>query len=518
MNDANTDPLDLGVQVITTVPEQPKPLPSELLPVKELGEDLLPEKLRPWLSDIAERMQAPPDFAAVSAMVAAGSLLGNKVAIQPKVHDTGWTEHPNVWGMLVGRPSMMKTPVMKASMAPFESICSKAKEGHRESLQLHAAAVEARRMRCDGLRKAVKKRIEKGEVVDDAELIFEDEPITPGLRRPQINNATLEALHEILMQNPNGSLLYQDEIAGLLARLRDPERGGELRAFLLSAWSGDLSYTSDRIGRGLNLHVPRCCLSLLGSTQPGKLAPLVASAVKEDFQDDGFLQRFGLVCWPDMPNAWVHIDREPNGQAYANACEVFERLEKVPGGDEDPYVYTFTAEAAEMFASEFLTPLQARLRSDELSPALESHLSKFRKTVPALALLFELIDHADPRAVSADSLRRALAWGEYLESHAMRFYASGPQNETQAAKLIIRKLKAGSIPRLDDEPKRNGQAPFTVRQIQRGGWSGLTDKSGIDKAVELLIAHGWLHETTKKTAGRSAKLLHPHPSIITDRP
>ena len=516
MNQTNTDPLGLGLPALHG--DSPTPLPNALPDAQTLTDALLPEALKPWLADISERMQAPPDFAAVAALVAGGSLLGNKVAIQPKVRDTGWTEHPNIWGMLVGRPSMMKSPAMKAAMAPFESICRHAKEGHAEALQRHSAAAEAHCMRIDGLRKAIKKRIEAGELVDPAELIFEDEPLAPGLRRPQINNATLEALHEILIQNPNGSLLYQDEIAGLLARLRDPERGGELRAFLLSAWSADQSYTSDRIGRGLNLHVPRCCLSLLGSTQPGKIAPLVSSAVKEDAQDDGFLQRFSLICWPDMPKDWIHIDREPNGHAYAQACAVFERLERVPGGEEDPYIYGFTAEAADMFASEFLAPLQARLRSDELSPALESHLSKFRKAVPALALLFELIDNADPRVVTAASLRRALAWGDYLESHARRLYAAGPQNENQAAKLILKKLKAGSVPRLGDEPVQRGQAPFTARQIQRGKWSGLTDKGAVEKAIELLLAHGWLDETAKETGGRPTKLLYPHPAIFTDVP
>ena len=41
--------------------------------------ELLPETLRPWIGDVSERVQCPPDFPAVAAMVALGSVLGRRV-------------------------------------------------------------------------------------------------------------------------------------------------------------------------------------------------------------------------------------------------------------------------------------------------------------------------------------------------------------------------------------------------------------------------------------------------------
>jgi hypothetical protein len=47
---------------------QPLPLP-DLPAVAPFDYDLLPESFKPWVRDIAERLQCPPDFVAVAAMV-----------------------------------------------------------------------------------------------------------------------------------------------------------------------------------------------------------------------------------------------------------------------------------------------------------------------------------------------------------------------------------------------------------------------------------------------------------------
>ncbi|RYF53525.1 MAG: DUF3987 domain-containing protein, partial [Comamonadaceae bacterium] len=59
------------------VPEdwpEPMPLLDALPPVQPFDPELLPEALRCWVIDIAHRMQCPPDFPAVGAVVALSSL------------------------------------------------------------------------------------------------------------------------------------------------------------------------------------------------------------------------------------------------------------------------------------------------------------------------------------------------------------------------------------------------------------------------------------------------------------
>lgn len=48
----------------------PVPLPDALPPVAPFDPELLPQALRGWIVDIAERMQCPPDFPAVGVITA----------------------------------------------------------------------------------------------------------------------------------------------------------------------------------------------------------------------------------------------------------------------------------------------------------------------------------------------------------------------------------------------------------------------------------------------------------------
>src|SRR6266849_328051 len=68
----------------------PQSIPSGLPPVPAFDGRLLPPALAPWVADIAERAQCPPDFVAVGALVAAAAVIGRQVAIRPKRADD-WT-------------------------------------------------------------------------------------------------------------------------------------------------------------------------------------------------------------------------------------------------------------------------------------------------------------------------------------------------------------------------------------------------------------------------------------------
>ena len=93
---ANGSDEDIQIRTPPAWPE-PKPLPDGLLPVKAFALDYLPESISSWVGDIADRMQCPPDFVGITAMVALGAVLGRKVAIRPQ-RETDWEEVPNLWG------------------------------------------------------------------------------------------------------------------------------------------------------------------------------------------------------------------------------------------------------------------------------------------------------------------------------------------------------------------------------------------------------------------------------------
>src|SRR5690606_3102091 len=100
---------------------EPMPLPDALPPVQPFDADLMPVALRAWVMDIAHRMQCPPDFPAVAALVAASSLIGARAVVQPKARDD-WQVVPNLWGLIVGRPGVMKSPALGESLKPLHRL------------------------------------------------------------------------------------------------------------------------------------------------------------------------------------------------------------------------------------------------------------------------------------------------------------------------------------------------------------------------------------------------------------
>ena len=142
---------------------------------------------------------------------------------------------------------------------------------------------------------------------------------------------------------------------------------------------------------------------------------------------------------------------------------------------------------------EWLVPFEIELRSDDLHPAMVSHLAKYRKLIPALALVFALIDTPDSgNIIQAAELLRALAWCDYLRTHANRLYAAAVVPETAGAASLLSKITAGKLIGTDGATLES----FTPRQIAVKGWAGLNTPDVVRKAADLLGDYDWLRKET----------------------
>ncbi len=482
----------------------PKPLPTALPNVEGFDFDLLPESLRPWAADLCERVGCPPDYVAVAIMTALGAVIGRKGGIRPQAK-TDWTVTANQWGLCIGRPGVLKSPALEAALAPLKRLVATANERYDADRKQFEQESKLRKIEADLAEKTVRKALEKKPDTDVSGLLAKltgNGCEAPACRRYIANNSTVEALAEMHRQNPTGLLVFRDELVSLLKSL-DREESSEARGFYLTGWNGDSPYTFDRILRGLNLHIPAVCLSLLGSTQPGKIAKYVQCAVRGGETDDGLLQRFGLTVWPDTNGPWKECDRWPDTKAKNEAFQVFQYLDEIDPTrigaaiDKDvagnvegiPYL-RFDRDALGLFR-EWRTDLEAKLRSD-LHPALESHFAKYRKLAPSLALILHLAAGASGD-VSEHATLQALAWTEYLESHARRLYSSASSSEIVTAAAILQKIRTGAL-----------ASPFAARDIYRAGWTGLSDRQQVKEGLLLLVDLDWLRLQSRPTTGRTA--------------
>ena len=476
----------------------PLPLPSELLPVEPFEIELLPESLRPWIADIAERLQCAIEFVAVAAMVALGSVIGRNAAIRPKRRDD-WKVFPNLWGADIGRPATMKSPAISEALKPLDRLIFAAQKEYEAKKADHDVRSMVAEIAAKNAEGAIQKAVKDGNIAEATKLAArkkaeEIEP-APVLRRYKVVNSSVEALGDTLIENPNGVLAFRDELSSLLKSL-DKEGNEDSRGFYLQGYDANQGYTFDRIGRGRNLHIPAVCISMFGGIQPARLREYIRHAIEGGSGDDGLLQRFGLMVCPDISQDYRKVDRYPDTAAKNAAFEVFERLAALPGridedGQLEPEVFKFAEDAQEIF-DDWLYDLITRLRKGELHPAIESHLMKYSKMVPALALICALADNEIE--VSVESVSRAIMWSEFLESHAMRIYNMGLRPTVTGAKALLRKIRDGAI--------KNG---FKAADVYLKGWSNLSSRGEVLDALALLVDLNYLHRVEQPPGDRGGR-------------
>lgn len=482
----------------------PEEFGNGLSPVPAFNINILPSGFREWISDIAERMQCPIEYLAVGAMVAAGAALGNRVGIQPKQKDTGWVEVPNLWGAIVGRPGVMKTPALAEVLAPLKKLEAEMQDAFASTKSQY----EFERHIYEATKKQVVAQIAKAGAAWTG--VIPLEPESPQPQRILVSDATYQKLGMVLSGNPHGVLVFQDELSGLLKRL-DSDGQEASRAFYLEAWNGKHSYTFDRVERG-TIKIPRLCLSLLGGLQPTKLREYLRGAVMGGAGDDGLAQRLQLLVYPDVKNEWIQVDRSPDMNAAMHAESIYARLAKIDPlaiGAVKHYegaipVLRFD-DAAQVIFNKWWSLLENDLRKTSRHPALESHLSKYRKLVPAIALLHHLVEGHTGR-IGVASLNCAIHWHIFLFAHAERCYSGVTSNQTEGARALLDHIRKGEL----------GDG-FTVRDIYRKGWSLLGNTKEATEAAEFLSDMGWVRgvrdERQSITEGKPTTRYFIHPNL-----
>jgi putative DNA primase/helicase len=482
---------------------QPEPLQNELPPVLPFSEELLPDSFRPLAADISERMQVPLDFPAAALVVCLAGVVNRRATIQPKAQDTGWIIVPNLWGGIIAPPGYLKSPTLRTISAPLYMIERVWREQYQTEVEEYEAEKEAGELRLAVWKEQSKAAFRKGI----------DSPLRPDIsfreptqKRLIIGDATFEKLHELMNENPAGLLVVRDELSGWLSQQDKPGREGE-RAFSLECWNGDSSHTIDRIGRG-SIFVPACCLSMLGGITPGRLRSYLTDALEDRPGNDGLLQRFQLLVWPDCSPDWRYIERPLNVAFERKAAHIYQKLTEL---DPDyPTRLRFDREAQELFV-EWLAELEAKIRGNELHPALVSHLSKYRRLMPALAGLFELADTVAGNDVgemmSLKQAQRGAAWTEYLESHARRVYACIVTPQLRAARELADKIRQHKI---------GASGSFSCREVYWKGWRGLDSPDAVKQAAELLEDANWvrrLKTESRPIGGRPADRFAINPAV-----
>jgi hypothetical protein len=180
--------------------------------------------------------------------------------------------------------------------------------------------------------------------------------------------------------------------------------------------------------------------------------------------------------------------------------------------DDGEIPYTrFFPEAQDLY-DEWALELEKKVRSDSGAPAFESHLSKYRSLMPALALIFHAISKCagieKGQSISLENAKLAATHCEILEAHAAKLYSMETNFGLHSAHTLAEKIKKGLV--------SDGNE---LRFIYRHHWALLKNPTEVDAAIAVLEEANWCRvEQMRRGKGASSEVLRLHPEIIQRQP
>jgi len=402
--------------------------------------------------------------------------------------------------VLVGHPSQIKSPPMTEMLRPLKLLDKAAADQFKQdelnyqiTKGIHDNAVKA----------AIKNNNQNPGLVP---------PPEPKMTRYVVNDSTYEMLIKIADANPDGFLVYRDELSGWFHSL-NKDNQKEARGLYLTGWGGTEGYATDRIGRG-HVRADRLNLSLMGSIQPNVLREIIANAVNGGAADDGLVQRFQFAVYPDPVTKFVKVDRHPDFAAQQHYEKQVERLVKLDptsigasyGPDSEPYL--IFDEMAQAVFDNWRDDLETRLRNPDSDDnlAVIAHLGKYRSLFPKIALVLHVADgRTGPIGAWAAGL--AAAWVKLLECHARRIYHTASNRRVQSATSLANKIKSGRL-----------ASGFTRTDVMLKDWSGLRTADEVGSAIAFLMDMNWIRMVEDKTTrGRPAQRHYINPNLTAPR-
>jgi hypothetical protein len=141
-------------------------------------------------------------------------VIGRKVVIRPKKHDD-WRVVANLWGGVVGRQGVLKTPAIQEPLRPLWRLEYDADLYYQDLMEQwkvqQILSKEQEKVASQKIRETLKKGLDATAI---AESLVSDEDQQPFRRRYMVNDSTVEKLGELLNENPNGLLLSFRKVGG----------------------------------------------------------------------------------------------------------------------------------------------------------------------------------------------------------------------------------------------------------------------------------------------------------------
>jgi hypothetical protein len=412
--------------------------------------DSVPAVLSDYAAGYAQATGIDPSITLGAAVVAAAGAISDGFSIVADSRSQ-WLQEARLWLIDIAKPGAGKTPGQRAMLAPLWQI-------QREITTAHGVAVAAQ---------------------------LEGEP---KLHRPRVvvADTTIEALSEILRDQPRGLLIANDEFETWLGSMDMYRRTGGAsrdRGEWLRLFDGG-PHTVERIQRG-SVHVPNWGVSIMTAATPATMAK-----VMRQLPEDGLLQRFiPIVARRQIITDGDASGLEPLRTAYEQTLRRLYFAEPRAHKGAVPLSY----EAAVHFREWRIENQRLQEALGSITPALESHVAKYPTLLLRLALVYHCAkvvnyEHEgarDPAAwpLPVATLLEAARFLKTASRHALALY--GSMNGSSATFDLARTIGRAVLASSSDTTERR-------LLIQRVRAFRAAEPYEQDAALRLLVDAGWL--------------------------
>lgn len=224
------------------------------------------------LRKVASSLQCPVDIALSAMFATVGVAMGKRVIID----DGKYQNYPCLWVCVVAPSGSNKSTPIRFFLQPLKDRDTYNYGVYREELRAYRQ-------------------------------VGDDKGDKPVFKQHVISDSTPEARNQVLSVNPNGILLYRDELKGMIDDFCRYAKSGELSQ-MLSMFDSDTIVVNRKSDEPLLIKDP--FMSIIGSIQP---SVLVDTFGNDNMMNNGFNQRW-LFCYPEsgMPEMYNDVSIPQN--------------------------------------------------------------------------------------------------------------------------------------------------------------------------------------------------------------
>ena len=351
--------------------------------VKQVIPSGLRLKIAGLCRESAEAKNIEPVYVGINAIAAVTSVIGSAYKIELKERD--WYEPAILWTCLVAESGSGKSPGLDSATEPLRTLQSEADREYDTKSEVYTTEKREYDLDYDDWKKQRKR---------NPMTLPPVLPFTPKMETFLVDDATLEAIAEVLENNPFGILLVKDELAGWLKSFdcyRSSGSGKDLPAWL-SIHGGRMFRINRKTGKPM-IHSNNPAVSVCGGVQPMVLQRIVNE--NEDFFDSGLTARILFAMPPDKPAYWT--EATTSDAALMNYEHIFRTLYRLRSTEnaptpEKPLIVRLSTEAKDLWVRFYNSNVGERMLLDG---DMKASWAKFASYVGRLALVFHVVERIE---------------------------------------------------------------------------------------------------------------------------